>query len=773
MAQYDVDLREYWRILKKRKVIVILMVCLVGLSSYGFAKLKEPLPLYKAIASVKIEQKTSMASFFSGIIFGSDNMITQAFIITSFPVLVETAKLTGMLAKEVSDEEIRNNKAYLNVIKRLKAMISAEPQQGTRIVNIEVISRNRREAALIANSIAKAYQQYNIEERNRETFETKAFIENQLDLTSQRLRRAEEDLRVFKEGYALIALDAQTINSLNKLSDVEDEYEKVLAQKEEAASAVALMNKAMMGSLENIKEGIAVDIKSERIREYNAKLSNLILKRKALLLDYTDRHPLVVEINSQIQSILDETKKELTTLLNGLEKKESDLFRKMVRLRKENQAIPEKALQLERLQREVKLQEALYSQLKEKYQEVSIQESGKIHEVNIVRPALEPNAPINIPSKVMIIITGIIMGLVVGIVFSFVAETLDTSIGTIEDVESLLGVPVQGLIPNLESDPREKGYPGKDGVEKRGPNYLIAHYEPNSLVAEAFRAVRTNLQFLSKDKKEKSFLITSAFIQEGKSFNVVNIALSMAQAGKKVLLVESDLRRPTIHKTFGLSKEPGLADYVLGNYNWKEVVNTITDLMLGEFDLDDILKTQGLDNLHIVTAGMTPANPYEIIRSAKFGQFLKEAYNEYDFLFFDAPPVMPVSDATEIAPLLDGVILVYKVGKIGRSVLKRAKIRLDNVQARVLGVVLNNVRPEVGPDYFKYQTQYYYEPLKPLESGLDLKPKDVARRLIPRRFFFGKRIWLIVLIMVIALLAIGILRQDLFNDLLALIKIGG
>ncbi len=772
MAQYDVDLRDYWRILKKRKAVVILMVCLVGLSSYGFAKLKEPLPLYKATASVKIEQRSSMASFFSGIIYGSDNMITQAFIITSFPVLIQTAKLTGMLPKEVSDEEIRNTKSYLNIVKRLKSMISAEQQQGTRIVNIEVISGDNQEAAFVANSIAKAYQHYNIEERNRETFETKTFIEKQLELTSKRLRRSEDDLRVFQEGYALIALDAQTINSLNKLFEVENKYEEVRRQKEEVISGAALMDKAQ-GSFESVKEAMAIGIKSDRIRELIAKLSDLILKRKALLFDYTDRHPQVVEVSSQIQSILDEIKRELSTLVKGLEKRDSDLFRKIVRLRKENQAIPDKALQLERLQREVKLQESLYSQLKAKYQEVSIQESGKIHEVNIVRPALVPTAPINIPSKVMIIITGIIMGLVIGIVFTFVAETLDTSIGTIEDVESLLGVPVQGLIPILGADQRERSSAGKDAAEKDSSRYLITHYEPKSLVAEAFRSLRTNLQFLSKDKKEKSFLVTSSFVQEGKTFNVVNIALSMAQAGEKVLLVESDLRRPTVHKTFGLSKDPGLTDYVLGNYRWKEVVNTITDVMLGDFEIEDILKTQGLDNLHIITAGANPLNPFEILRSARFSEFLEEAYKEYDFLFFDAPPVMPVADATEIAPLLDGVILVYKVGKIGRNVLKRAKLSLDNVNARVLGVVLNNVRPEVGPDYFKYQTQYYYEPSESAGAEFGWRAKNTARRLTRRSLPFGKYFRLVVLVIVITLLVIGILWKDLLKDLFELTGIGG
>jgi capsular exopolysaccharide synthesis family protein len=772
MAQYDVDLRDYWRILKKRKIVIIFMVCLVGLSSYGFAKLKEPLPIFESKASVKIERSNNLQGFMGYYYDDPENIVTQAFIITSFPVLVQTAKITGMLPNEISDEEIRNTKSYLAIIQRLKGMVKANQEQGTRIVNISVTSNENQEAAFVANSVAKAYRQYNIQERNRQTFETKAFIEEQLELTSNRLRQAEEDLRVFKEGYALVALDAQTLNTLNKLAEVENAYEEVKRQREKIGSWAALLDKAM-GSSDDFKGVLAIDTKSDRIRGLSAKLSDLILKRKTLLFDYTDRHPQVVEANSQVQSILDEIKGELSARIADLETQESGLFQKMVRLRKENREIPEKALQLERLQREMELQESLYSQLKAKYQEVSIQESGKIEEVHIVRPALVPSVPINIPSKAKIIFTGIVMGLIIGIAFTFVAETLDTSIGTIEDVESLLGVPVQGLIPMLGENDRRRSYGRKDPGERRSLRYLITHYEPKSLMAEAFRSLRTNLQFLSKEAKGKSFLVTSSFVQEGKTFNVVNIALSMAQTGEKVLLVESDLRRPTLHTTFGLNKEPGLTDYVLGNYKWKEVVNTISDLMLGDFEVEDILKTQGLDNLHIITAGTNPLNPFEILRSSRFSEFLKEAYQEYDFLFFDAPPIMPVADATEIAPLLDGVLLVYKVGKIGRGVLKRAKMALDNINAKVLGVVLNNVRPEVGPEYFKYQTQYYYEPLRQAAEDFGVRVKGSVRRFRRRRLLLAKHFPRAVLILAVALLIIGIFWKDLVKDFVQLTTFGG
>ena len=266
-----------------------------------------------------------------------------------------------------------------------------------------------------------------------------------------------------------------------------------------------------------------------------------------------------------------------------------------------------------------------------------------------------------------------------------------------------------GIVPLLEGTEDVK----KNGNKHREPERtrtrdLVTHFKPGSMGSEAFRALRTNLQFLRLDTKGKTYLITSAFVQEGKTVNAINLALIMAQAGNKVLLVDADLRKPLVHKYYGLPIGPGLTDYVLGNYHWKEVTNTISDIMLGDFGIDDILQTPGMDTLHIVTAGTKPPNPSEILTSHRFKEFLKEVGDMYDFIFIDAPPVMPVADASDIATLTDGVILVYMTGKIGRGVLRRVKANLENVDAKLTGVILNKVKSDAGPEYYQYHSYYYY-----------------------------------------------------------------
>jgi uncharacterized protein involved in exopolysaccharide biosynthesis len=254
MAQYDVDLRDYWRIIKKRKASIIFMVLLVGICSYGFAKFKEPTPLFEATSAIKVDRFSNLASILTGGYWRqSENMVTHAYIITSFPVLCETGKSLGWIPKNKPEKAVQKSQKYLSVIRHLKSMVEPEHQEGTNIIDIRVESENAREAARVANNFAQSYRAYNIREKNKKTFETKTFIEEQLKLTSNRLRLAEQELQVFKESYALISLDAQTQNTLNRLYTVETEYEKVKIDKAEAKSQLRMIKAANLKKSSELK----------------------------------------------------------------------------------------------------------------------------------------------------------------------------------------------------------------------------------------------------------------------------------------------------------------------------------------------------------------------------------------------------------------------------------------------------------------------------------------------------------------------------------------
>lgn len=764
MPQYDVDLRDYWRIFKKRKVMIGLMVVLVGISSYGFARLREPIPLYASTAAIKIDHATSLATILSGAYYSQgQSFITHAFIMKSFPVLAQTAKLAGWIDEKLDLDQIRYDPAKLAVVDRIKSMVEAENEEGTNIINIRATSEKPEDAAKIANALAQAYMQYNIVEKNRKTIETKEFIEEELEKTLQSLKAAERKLQAFNEETPLISMDAYNENYMARIQEVDAELFAVREELEPIKIQLDLLKKNVFQDLVGFERHIFVAATYPHLDAMYSQLYELSLQRAALLTDFTENHPKVVEVSNQGQVIFSAIKRELSGIVKKLSSREKALVEKELRIQGERKAVPENTIQFDRLQREVKIQESLYAQLQKKYQETLVLGSGKIQEVSIVKPAFVSTVPFNIPSKLMIVVTGLVMGLVIGVVLAFGVELFDTSMGTIEDVEALLQVPVLGVIPFMGKEEKEKHFASKK-IKIGGRSMdLITHYDPKSLPAEAFRTLRSNLDFMSLESKGKVYLITSSFVQEGKTFNVVNLALSLAQAGNRVLLVEGDLRKPMIHKMFGLSRGPGLTDYVLGNYEWEGITNTITDVMLGNFELDEILRTPGLDNLNILTAGTHPPNPAEILRSSRFRGFLKEAHDRFDYVLIDAPPVLPVADATEISAYVDGVILVYTVGKIARGVLKRAKTSLDNVDANVLGIILNNVKAESGPDYFKYHTQYYYGSTgKSQKDPSRIQRNPEMRSLMGRLKAGGIKRWAMI-ILVLALLLVGIFWDNFFT----------
>ncbi len=208
------------------------------------------------------------------------------------------------------------------------------------------------------------------------------------------------------------------------------------------------------------------------------------------------------------------------------------------------------------------------------------------------------------------------------------------------------------------------------------------------------------------DRKVKSILFTSAGLGEGKSTCVTNLAITLAQEGQRVLLVDADLRRPIVHQRLGLDRVPGLADALVGSTSWRSHVQSATDLMIGPMGVDRVMSTPGLDNLHILTSGSEVANPNEFLNMNKIKTLVNEMNEEYDLVLFDTPPILPVTDAVAFSSRVDGTILVYQVGRIGRNALKRAKFLLDHAQANVLGIVLTNVKSEVTPDYGVYRYEY-------------------------------------------------------------------
>jgi len=715
MAQYDLNLREYWRVIKRRKFIILLTVALTGLFSLVAALIEKPVPVYQASTSIKMERNTGGGIFMDNHYTMVDDLQTQVATIKSYYMMEMLAKEMGLIPASLSSEEVRKRKECLDIILDLKSKVSTQLDENkSTVIDIIVKSEDPKSAARAANSLATVYGKERYKEINKRTIEAKRAVEAQLKLATERLRNSEEAVRDFKEKNKLVSVDSQSASLLTQMNTLQMNYDKNAVSHQNIAGILKLLEGAENRPLTS-KTSFYYDGAPALYHNLNDRLVKLMLERDTLLITFTEEYPAVVELKAQIRETVKAMQAQLLAMDKGLVSEMKTLQAKMDVVGEGIKRMPEKGIELARLDREVQVAQEVYTLLNKKHQEAMIREAENIEEVKIVKPALEPSKPINPPKVKENFLLGLIIGLAMGVVFAFLIETFDTSIGAIEEVEEFLRVPVLGLVPHVTPQEikaviQEKYGGDIDPETLQRDARLISHFAPKSNLAESYRTVRTNVNFASLEKGIQSIVLTSSSPQEGKTSTIVNLAITMAQSGRKVLLVEGDLRKPVIAKMFGLPSSEGLTDAIHADFEWKKCVRTIADMMAGKMTVDEILKTPGIDNLNLLPAGTIPPNPAELISSQYVNDLISEAKKEYDYVFIDAPPLLSAADAAVLSSKADGVVMVYRVGKIPRGALKRAKSQLEHVKANVIGVVLNGLRAELSTDYsdYRYRSYYYY-----------------------------------------------------------------
>jgi len=302
------------------------------------------------------------------------------------------------------------------------------------------------------------------------------------------------------------------------------------------------------------------------------------------------------------------------------------------------------------------------------------------------------------------------IGAMLGGVFILILESLDTSIGTIEDVERYLAIPVLGVVPHLDEKMVKEKLPvdviwSDDPSEDiSGLATLFTHFVPQEPISEAFRTIRAHLEILFKRHSWKTLMVTSSVVREGKTSTACNLAVVFAQSGYRTLLIDADLRRSNVHKVFGLSRTPGLSEILLGVSDWKSTTQSMDDIILGKFGSKNSQITPGLEHLFLLTSGRSVDNPAELLHFEKFSEILSEIRNHYDVIIVDITPVLPVAEALQIASGIDAILLAYQIGRVGRDVTKRTKDRLEAVGGNIVGLVMNDIQAEM---YYAHDQEYY------------------------------------------------------------------
>ena len=708
MAQYEVTLRDYWRILRRRKGIVFFTGFLLCFFSFLIASVWRPAPLYKAVAKVQINFHQNLTGLYlQTIAYNSgDQLETQRAIITSHPVLKRTGAALELFGRATSADD------SARVLLDLYTRINTAQEGFTNIISIEATDLYPGNARDLANALAQVYRDYDHELKNQQAVNHREFVEGQRHNARRALAEAEEAVRTYRERTDLISLESQASVNLQQITGAERESQR-LQQDFGIVSDMVKEMEAQSGLSEKTLQGVSRARVGDAFVSMSRQLNDLKLQRDGMLVQYTEDHPKIRRLQVQIDQIGKDLLGELRQRQQALQKDLRAERKVLASVRGSYSQLPSMGLELSRLEREVAMRQQVVTALEEGYQEALIREADKVEEVTVLEWAATPNQPINPHHPLKRAIMGLLLGLILGVVFAVVAETLDTSIGTIEDVQEYTGTQVVGIVPFINVDDvraslARRGVDVGDDRAMQRKAQLVAYFDPQSTLAETYRTLRTNIEFVTVEKGAKCLMVTSSMHFEGKSTTIANLSMTMAQLGKRTLLIDCDLRKPSIARVFGLAKEPGVTEVIVGNYAWRDVIRTVTDIVTGGAGMEDILQTQGIGNLHIITSGAIPPNPTELLNSKAMREFIDEIKDEYDVVLIDSPPVLHVTDAAILGKNVDGTLMVYKAGEVARTSLKRSTSLLRSVDIELLGIVLNGIRAEMSSDYHDLGYNAYY-----------------------------------------------------------------
>jgi capsular exopolysaccharide synthesis family protein len=656
---------------------------------------------FKARSSVRVTESNTMQGLFVQAISYSrwNNLETQAKIIRSLPVVALTAQRMGLVDSTLTEKEIINSPQQVSVVNDMIGEILTQQVGKTDIIDIIITTNSSEKARLFANTLAEVFVEYSLKTKNQQVDQATDFIGNQLDLYKAKLEETENQLEAFKREN----LDKISLADNNTFA-LQQELDEIVKERRMLELQLAQMNNRLLDPDETAIDWISEYRTDLTMVDLNSKLINLEIEKETLSLYQTPNSPEIMDLETQIQRIIKDIITEFDGRLEVLTEREAELEERLSKF-------PMNDVIYNRLQRELKINEEIYSLLRTQYQEARIRQSERIQEMSIVERA---TYALEIPEggKWSKTVLGLIVGLLLGLVVAFIMKTLDTSIGAIQDVEEYLKTTVLGVIPHFDKE-EVKARILKNNPQAEKDQYLDFHsmlvtqFRPKSPIAESYRTLSTNIDFLRlKREGANQFVITSTTMQEGKSTTIANLAIAMAQMGHRTLLVGCNLRRPTDYKIFGLDMGPGVKDISLGLIHWRQAVRNINDIALGKMSVtEELIRDGAWSRLNIITCGAIYHNPTEIFSTPKMAEFLRESKEEYDVVLIDCPPVLPVTDAAILGSKVDGVILVYQVGKIARGALKRAKAHLETVNAEVWGVILNDFKAEISG--FAPDTAYY------------------------------------------------------------------
>lgn len=541
----------------------------------------------------------------------------------------------------------------------------------TGVMRLSYADTDPARARDIVNTFAQVYLERSIEKKSREVSKSLEIIEQQLPKLREELENSEKNLQSYKKAAGIYSLDAEAQQIIGKLTGIDKQKTDLDIQKKQVEFYVGSLKEA----IRNGKSFVPTDPAGAALAN---KIDELEVKKKNLLNEFTDAHPSVRGVQQQIN----ETEHRLLVLyessIRNLTRQQESVAKQLAGYEGELRGLPLKELEMIGLIRLNKINENIYTLMLQKAEETRIAKAATVSNASIIDTAVTPKVPIK-PNTRKNILLGFLIGIMIGVGSALLIEHLDDTIKDAEDAKRTIGLPLLAVIPYIS---RRNG--------QVGITSLITRLEPKSPVAEAFRSLRTSLHFSAINREKKILLLTSTFPGEGKSTISSNLANILSQTGARVLIIDCDLRRSTLHEKFGHSKTPGLSEILTGGATFSTARHNL-----------------GIQGLDLISAGTTPPNPAELLGSEAMRSFLESHRENYDHIIIDAPPVLAVTDAPVLTAMSDMVLVVMESGRVPLKAAQRMREMLATVQAPVTGLVIND-KARRGESYGGRYNSYGY-----------------------------------------------------------------
>ena len=711
----EFDLRELWQVIVKRRwtIAIFTLIVVVAVVTASFLIT----PIYRASLTLQIDREDIKIVDIQQVTPGEVTSGSQDYYQTQYELLksrslaqrvinqlgladlpppppsifAQISGLTGWLpqtsnAGDADAKPLSENDRLAGVITAFLADLTVEPVRNSRLVKLHYDSPDASRAALILNTLVKNFINMNMERRFDASTYARNFLQERLQQVKAKLEDSERDLIGFARQEQIINVDDKQNIVYQDLSATNT----ALAEAEKKRIAAEAQYRQMLATR---GQGLSQMLDSKIIQTLKESQAKQEAQYQDNLSIYKPAYPAMVQLRSQINQInaminqeISNIRAAITADYEAAKATEALLRSRVQQLKQDVLALQDRSIQFNILRREVDTNRQLYDGLLQRFKEVGVSAGIGTNNISVVDEARAPVFPYK-PNLRLNGLLALVLGLLGGVGLAFLFERLDDTFKRPEELEKLLGLPVLGVIPKTRT---ERGDPR--------PMALAGHDDPRSAFAEAYRSVRTALQFSTASGVPQVLTITSAIASEGKSTTVLSLAIQFAQAGKRTLLIEADLRKPSLHRSLSLDNQIGLTNYLAG----------------GGAQPIDIAKPTHIPNLFAIPAGPLPPNPAELLSSARMVELLTLAAEKFDQVILDSPPLLGLADALIISNLCEGTLLTVEMGSTPRGYVLGAFKRLRAARVHVLGSILTKLEARAGAygyyrSYYYYQTDYYGE----------------------------------------------------------------